>query len=464
MNINFRYKSMVRTGLVATMLACASMSAQALTFDSGSDGSDGALDFTWAIPESGFITIELDPSDATTFDPGNPDRKLDIDNDNIFHFTSITIPANVNVQLTAPKFNWAPVYWLSQGDISINLKGSLDLRGSDGHAMSTLGDGRFPAIPGPGGFPGGVGVSATNMATPGFGPGAGQAAGNDNFGGGGSHATQGGGTILGDIYGSPFLLPLVGGSGGAGGGDSVAVQNISRGGGGAGGGAILLASNTMIIMDGDIYLGGGTGGGSDQFQYGGGNGSGGALRILTPVFKGKYTINQPRHFHWGEIHVNGGNSRSNNNRYGYSGGVGRVRIETFDNQFTGKFFPDATSSIRISGLVPSTPFLPTDNRVPGWPSVHVTSVNSVAVNPEPTGSFSLPDTTVSVTTTVPVLFEAKNVPITANLKLHIYGPDFEPIVVEPTFSSGSDTLSTWTADVAFPVGVTRAYLQATWTP
>jgi len=75
-----------------------SMSALALTFDSGSDGSDGALDFTWAKPASGGDQkwVGFDPDDASTFDPNNPTRKLDIDNDNVFHFTSIKIPAGVS--------------------------------------------------------------------------------------------------------------------------------------------------------------------------------------------------------------------------------------------------------------------------------------------------------------------------------------------------------------------------------
>ena len=63
---------------------------RAQTFDSTSDGSDGALDFSTVPPGT---TIVFDP---TSFTP-----PLDTDGDNIFHFTTITIPSEVTIRLPA---------------------------------------------------------------------------------------------------------------------------------------------------------------------------------------------------------------------------------------------------------------------------------------------------------------------------------------------------------------------------
>jgi len=435
-----------------------SMNALALSFDSGSDGSDGALDFTWKKPASGNQWVWFDPNDASTFDPNNPTRKLDSDNDNVFHFTSIKIPAGVTVGLTAPKLNWAPVYWLATNDIIIERGGVLWLGGGGGHGETSIGEGRFPSIPGPGGFPGGVGASAINLAQPGFGPGGGQPDLNGANGGGASHSTMGGsfGGQAGNVYGSPFLIPLVGGSGGAGGGNGSNTNVITYGGGGAGGGAILLASSSQIVIDGGINASGGAGVGG--YRTRGGGGSGGSIRILAPVVKGNeyYAYDGS----WGWMSVGGGDGANSAN----AGAAGRIRIETFKNQFYGKFFPDNALAVRVGGLVPSTPFLPSHDQVPGWPIVHVVSINGNTLNTEPTASFEIPDATVSTIDPVPVIFETKNIPTTANLKLHIYGPDYAPIEVQPNHTEGDKNSSTWQADVSFPVGVSRGYLQATWMP
>jgi hypothetical protein len=101
----------------------------------------------------------------------------------------------------------------------------------------------------------------------------------------------------GSTYGSPLLIPLVGGSGGGG------VDGRSDGGGGGGGGAILIASNTKISFgpNGRIYADGGEG----VFAFTGG--SGGAIRLVAPLVVGP-----------GRLAVDGGTN----------GGVGRIRIDS----------------------------------------------------------------------------------------------------------------------------------------
>ena len=83
--------------------------AGAQTFDSTSDGSDGAYT----------------PVASEVFDPVA--LGLDLDGDNVFQFTTVTIPAGVTVTLRADKLNMAPVFWLASGAIQID--GTIDLSG-----------------------------------------------------------------------------------------------------------------------------------------------------------------------------------------------------------------------------------------------------------------------------------------------------------------------------------------------
>jgi len=444
--------------MACSLLCFTNVQAAALTFDSGSDGSDGALDFTWAASlPAAERTIVFDPKDDATFDPGSG-RELDPNNDNVFHFTRILIPTNVTVVLRADKLLWRPVYWLATDDITIQYSGYLYLGGANGHSETSQGNARVPAMPGPGGFPGGLGASGVAKATAGFGPGAGLPATTDGEGGDASHSTLGSGNsggTAGALYGTPYLVPFVGGSGGAGGGNSTQTQPNSRSGGGAGGGAIVLSSSTKILNDGQITADGGYGdGGSGSFTAGGGFGSGGSVRLMAPTIMGRiYHYNSGS----GSITVRGGRSNTAKSN-------GRIRIEAFNNQLQNSFFPDNTDAVRISGLVPTTPFLPSDSRVPGWPSVQVVSIDGISLPTIPTASFSVPDAQINSATDVAVVFATSNIPTTASLTLQIISPDNDVIIVSPSHSSGTQANSTWNTTVTFPAGFSRGYVQATWTP
>lgn len=269
-------------------------------FDSGSDGSDGALD---------------------------------PDDDNILHFTSVRIPPAVTLLLTAGKLNFAPVYWLVSGEVLI--EGTVDLSGGDGHRIDATE--RQPSTPGPGGFPGGVGQSADSPPTSGFRPGGG------TFGvqqgipavAGGGYGTAGGRQqfwALSPTYGNRFIIPLIGGSGGS--GRLTRVPGVTEG-GGAGGGALLIASSRSVTVNQIIADGGDT--------LNGGAGSGGAIRILAPVFAGS-----------GRPSAGGGRSLGGS---GAAGGSGRIRVETGDNNFTGQMVGEH----RIASLNRQARFLPEDS-------------------------------------------------------------------------------------------------------
>ena len=213
-------------------------------FDSGSNGSDGALDLTG---QNGVVI----------FDPVT--SGLDPDGDNVFHFTTITIPPGVTLRMRGLELQFAPVYWLASGAVQID--GAVDLSGEDGHD-DVMGN-RRPSMPGPGGFPGGVGPTADSPAQPGLGPGGGL------IKHGGSHATSVPNIscsfdVARPPYGNLFLIPLTGGSGGGG-------SNTNFG-GGAGGGALLIASTESIRVDGAIRADGGN---TTEFCGGRGSGPGG---------------------------------------------------------------------------------------------------------------------------------------------------------------------------------------------
>ena len=215
----------------AALLASAPAAfGQQCPFATCGDGSDGALNYTG---QSG--TVFFDPVALGLHGTGDAFC--------VYNFISITIPAGLTVQLSANKVN-CPIYWLSQGDVSI--AGVLSVAGTSG-SVATLNTAlRVPAVPGSGGFSGGVGGNTTTNqnATAGSGPGGGAA-------GSVSGSPAGGGTFT----GNRFLVPLIGGSGGGG---EYATGQFGPG-GASGGGAILIASSTQINVPGTITADGGNG-------------------------------------------------------------------------------------------------------------------------------------------------------------------------------------------------------------
>ncbi|HXI44046.1 MAG TPA: hypothetical protein VNH83_28945, partial [Bryobacteraceae bacterium] len=92
------------------------------TFDSKSTGTDGALAFPNAKPGD---LILFNPADPTQFPNG-----VDPEHDNVYNFTTITIPQGVTVKLTAQILG-GPIYWLANG--AVDIEGTLDLSGAPGY-------------------------------------------------------------------------------------------------------------------------------------------------------------------------------------------------------------------------------------------------------------------------------------------------------------------------------------------
>jgi hypothetical protein len=277
MNTTDRYHRVHYT-LLAGLLLGLSLTNTLAQFSSGSDGSYLAMNIT-------------------------TNTTLNMPTNGLFNCTTINVASNATLTFIPNALN-TPVYLLATGDVTVS--GTIDVSGTDG----TTGAG---GAGGPGGFAGGnPGLSGT-AAGDGCGPGAGRA------GGVGfqplveaaGYATRGYSYWAyqrfnqGDTYGSPLLVPLVGGSGGGG--------ELSGIGGAGGGGALLIASSTRIDVPGSIIASS-----PNRSTVGShGFGSGGAVRLVAPVVAGGGTLN-----------VNGGVSIG----YGGGGGAGRIRIDCSDRR------------------------------------------------------------------------------------------------------------------------------------
>lgn len=134
--------------------------------------------------------------------------------------------------------------------------GNVQFPGAGGYRDPNMGD-----MPGGGPGGGGAGMGMGFMGT--------GAGGGSYCGIGGSGAVNAGSAAMGGmVYGTPEIVPLVGGSsGGEGFGD-----------GGGGGGAIQLVAANSVTVDAMGYVTAGGGGGNGGGQAGGG-GSGGAILI-----------------------------------------------------------------------------------------------------------------------------------------------------------------------------------------
>ncbi len=135
-------------------------------FSSGSNGSDGALNFITP------GTINFDPV-ALGLNPAG---------DNIFNFTTVNIGAGVTVNMTAGKLREKSVVWLATGPVAI--AGTLNLSGAAGYPDNSPSSAQVPSQPGPGGYAGGVGGAISSPSQAGAGPGSGSAGGGGGAGGG----------------------------------------------------------------------------------------------------------------------------------------------------------------------------------------------------------------------------------------------------------------------------------------
>ncbi len=405
----------------------------AFAFNSGSTGADGA--FNPLVSQE----IALPPS-------------------GVFNFTSVNIPSGVTVTFAKNAAN-SPVVILASGDVLV--AGTVNVSGTNGAASGangSIGDDGQPGKGGPGGFDGGRGGKPSATATErlagyGLGPGAGGIATNGGTGGSGGHATAGaahanqfcGYATAGATYGSPAVLPLIGGSGGAGG--SASGPSYAGSGGGGGGGAILIAASGTINVTGTIRADGGKPGANagDGCGWEGGGGSGGAIRIVATTLTGNGVISAQGGA--GIPSCLRGGGWCNESTYG---GAGRVRIE-------------AENITRTVGATPAAIIdAPTQLFIAGTPTLTIVSVAGVAAPLNPTGNadIALPQTT---TNPVTVEFRTTNVPQGNIVKLTVTPAYGTPVSAYSPALVGSTESATASAQVTLPTGPSTLQAQTTYT-
>ena len=371
----------------------------------------------------------------------------------MFNFTSVNIPTGVTVTFKKNALN-TPVVLLASGDVTI--AGIVNISGTNGTATGASGDGNLgddglPGEGGPGGFNGGRGGAAgiTDNTNPqgsggsGLGPGAGAGAPgcywvsggyfNALFGGAGSFGAVGitgsyagqancstpqnnnalnAAVLAGSTYGSPSLVPMIGGSGGGGGSGGA---SFSGSGGGGGGGAILIAASGTVTVSGQILANGGAAGILSGTGVGGsgGAGSGGAIKIVATTIAGNGAIT--------------------------ASATGRIRLESEAITRT------AATSPPFSLAAPGPLF------VAGSPTLMITSVAGVAAPAIPTGNADiiLPSTTPNP---VSVVFQTTGVPVGNTVKLTVIPANGLPISAISPALTGSTANASATVSVSLPSG------------
>ena len=399
-------------------------------FDSGSTGADGAfsplVDTTLQLPEDG-----------------------------IFNFTTVTIPSGVTVRFEKNETN-TPVVILATGDIDIT--GVIDVSGGDAAAAGAAGDGNLgddgiPGSGGPGGFDGGFGGTRDNLeGGNGLGPGGGFGAtafiGTFGCSGSGAGFLATGdrnfrcASPVGQPYGNASLQPLIGGSGGGGG---HAGETFGGSGGGGGGGAILLASSGTITVNGSVLANGGQAGRSSGSASGGigGEGSGGAIRIIATTVAGNGVIQAI------DNGVNFNNPSAATLGPG-AGSDGRIRIEAENITRTAATSPAFT----FSG--PQPIFLA---NIPG---VRITEVAGLAVPASPSGAGDviIPEATPNP---VSIQFDTTNIPVGNTIELTVTPQSGESSVAVSNAISGTDENGTATVSVDIPDGPSTLSASVTFT-
>lgn len=403
--------------------------------------------FKRAIAVVGGLVLSLSPWAAGAFNSGstgadgafNPtvSQEIILPANGVFNYTDVVIPSGVIITFRRNVTN-TPVTLLASGDVTID--GEIDVSGSGSPASGSSGDGNLgddglPGLGGPGGFDGGRGAPPpTAIGSEGFGPGGGKTSTGAGFGGGGGGFGTAGSSgqfagAGGSAYGSPTLLPLIGGSGGAGGGSGV---NFGASGGAGGGGAILIAaSGSVTLSNGIIRANGGMPGGSAGAGVGGtgGAGGGGGIRIVATTIAGSGTIQALQ-----GINIGAGNGGS-----GGLGGFGRVRLES--ENFT---FSSASNPV-YSFAAPGNVF------VTGIPTLRITSVAGVPAPAQPTG-----DADITLATTEPnpvtVQFATTSVPTGNTVTLRVIPTSGAANVAISDALAGSQASATASVAVDIPDG------------
>lgn len=383
-------KSLILTGCLF-FLGIITVAAQGFSFDSGSDGSFGAINVTED------TTIPLPP-------------------DGIINATTVTIAEGFVLDFLPNEFN-TPVYLLTTGDVMI--AGIVDVSGYAGN--NTVG-----GVGGPGGFPGGNPGSFGVNPGDGEGPGAGKGginstaatgAGSGSYGNKGSNSYSGSNN-KGDTYGSALLIPIIGGFGGGG--------SEGTPGFGGGGGGLIVASNNQIEVaaTGIIHANGGPHAGSSR-----NGGSGGSVRLIAPKVLGAGKVNCV-------------SLQTNRTLFGSNfSGYGRIRIDTIDRtELNLGFDPSGFTSVGANMVVFPSPLPRLDIAEVAGTNVTLGTSNSVFVDLPFNAD---PNRTVTV--------RAQDFGKIVNIAVVLQPVNGDRIIYEDSIDNSANNPATKIINVVFPV-------------
>ena len=171
----------------------------------------------------------------------------------------------------------------------------------------------------------------------------------------------------------------------------------------------------------------------------GGGGSGGGLHLIAPTIIGDGTLS-----------ARGGNRQPSNTP---SGAIGRIRLDAFQQNFSGTSTPPASLGSPYNVPLPS-----------GVPALRIVSINGVSVPASPGGSSSIPDITINTPNPIPIVIEARNVPLGTIVKVNIFSDASGESIIDSTPLAGTLPLSTATATISPQPGFTRLSVRAVWVP
>lgn len=392
---------MAKLHVVCWIGAFSLTASAAAQFVSGSDGSDGFF-----VPGDPMTVVDLGLAQTGSWDmPGDGNGVYDPDLwAVVFKYTVINIAGGVTVSFINHP-SGAPVVWLVQTGVTIG--GTVFVAGE----VASNQGGYAPA--GPGGFAGGARALGGLLPSGGFGPGGGDPPLDGSY-----------------DYGTPSILPLIGGSG-------AGASNFYRG--ASSGGAILIASSQSInLLSGSaIDANGGTGFCSGVDITGGA--SGGAIRLMANEVLGSGSLSAV---------TPGPNTFCR-------GPAGRIRLEAFSlDGYTGGSSPAFAAS--VPGLV----FPPSDA-----PVLRATMVDDQPVPADPDAGVLTTDV-VAQNDTVIITIEAMNIPPGTPVEVQVRPAHGPAIFVTSPGLAGTFAFSTVDVIVPLPLAADEVpveiQLKANW--
>jgi hypothetical protein len=390
---------------LALALAAGAVSARAQFQVPYANGSDGALIVTNTSAPT-VLDLRLAVPAVWTNSNTGTNIGLGIYDSNVwavvYKFTTISVSNGATLVFTNRPTH-APVVFLVSNDVIIN--GSISLDGQTGTSDPI----NLPD-PGPGGFRGGAESQSGLSAGGGFGP-----------GGGSGYQGQG----MTTNYGSPLVVPLMGGSGGNG---------ANGWNGGAGGGAVLIAAqgNVTINAGASIHANGGYSPNSES-------GSGGAIRVVGNQILGSGTIQAEGAYSFGPT-------------------PGWIRLESY---ITGGVSSGLSLYPQTVGQSPTTPvtIFPPANA----PTVQITSVAGLPAPADPTAMMSASgdDSSFGNTNIVTITLATSNFPTNQPVYVIVRPRNGSAYSAQAAVTTGNNTAATWQATTTLPQGhmVLQAWAQ-----